>query len=112
MRVESFETGIPDAETKILISPRLAFSVMVTDKLLFRSSIGRYTQPPLYDHVYQYYNLIPLPYYLYRWLPLVGNPDLGPEKTMAYEIGFQGKINPNLSSTVNIFYKDVSDLGR
>jgi outer membrane receptor protein involved in Fe transport len=110
LRVERFETGIEESDAKTVISPRLAFSVMMTDRFLFRSNIGLYAQPPLYDHVYQYYNLIPLPYYLYRWLPLVGNPDLAPEKTMAYEIGFQGKIHRNLSTTINIFYKDVYDL--
>ncbi len=109
-RIDHFETGIPDSDPETIISPRCAFSVMVTERFLFRSNVGKYAQPPLYDHVYQYYNLIPLPYHLYRWLPLVGNPDLGSEKTMVYEIGLQGQVHRNLSTTVNIFYKDVSDL--
>lgn len=110
LRVERFETGIPGSEAQTVISPRFAFSVMVTDRFLFRTNVGLYAQPPLYDHVYQYYNMLPLPMYLYRWLPLVGNPDLRPEKTMVYEIGLQGRVHRNLSTTLNIFYKDVSDL--
>ncbi len=113
VRYDYFATGIEGIDPKMIISPRCGFSFMVTDKFLFRTNIGMYAQPPLYDHMYSYYNLLPfsvslLP--LYNYLPLVGNPELGPEKTMSYEIGLQGKINRNLNTTINIFYKDVSDL--
>ncbi len=94
----------------LVISPRLGFSFMVTDKFLFRANIGRYVQPPLYDYMYGYYNLLPFPSYLYKYTPLVGNPNLGPERTTSYEIGLQGEIRKNLSVTVNAFFKDVTDL--
>ena len=47
---------------------------------------------------------------MYKYLPQVGNPDLKPEKTMSYEIGLQGALSTSMSTTVNAFYKDVTDL--
>jgi outer membrane receptor protein involved in Fe transport len=109
-RYDRFAMDIEGVPAKAVLSPRCGVSFMVTEKFLFRSNIGLYAQPPLYDHVYSYYNLLPIPDYVDRYLPLVGNPNLGPEKTMSYEIGLQGVLNRHLGTTVNIFYKDVSDL--
>jgi outer membrane receptor protein involved in Fe transport len=111
-RYDYFSAGIKDIKPKINISPRAGFSFMVTEKFLFRTNVGRYTQPPLYSYVYDYYNLLPFPSYIVgmKSLPVVGNPDLRPEQTISYEIGLQGKIRKKLSATFNAFYKDVSNL--
>ena len=109
-RVERYVMNMDDVEARTLISPRLGVSFMVTDRLFFRTNVGVYVQPPLYDYVYRYHNILPIPDYLDRYLPLIGNPTLGPEKTVSYEIGLQGILNDNLGTTVNLFYKDVSDL--
>ncbi|MGD9379201.1 MAG: TonB-dependent receptor [candidate division WOR-3 bacterium] len=109
-RYDRFAMDIEGSPAQSVFSPRCGVSFMVTEKFLFRSNIGLYAQPPLYDHVYSYYDLLPIPDYVDRYLPLIGNPHLGPEKTMSYEIGLQGIMNRNLGATVNIFYKDVSNL--
>ncbi len=107
-RYDYFSSDIEDLQPKIVVSPRLGFSFMVTEKWLFRANIGWYAQPPLYDYMYSYYNLLPLPSYLSP--PPVGNPNLEPEKTLSYEIGMQGEIKKNLSATFNAFYKDITNL--
>ncbi len=109
-RFDHFMTGIDGVEPKSVISPRCGASFKVTEKFLFRTNFGLYAQPPLYDQMYSYHNILPLPSHLEEYLPLVGNPHLGPEKTMSYEIGLQGIIRENVSTIINIFYKDVSDL--
>ncbi|NOR18408.1 TonB-dependent receptor [candidate division WOR-3 bacterium] len=111
-RYDYFSSDIEGADPKIMISPRIGVSFMVTDKFLFRANLGRYTQPPLYDYMYGYYNVIPLPSYITAegYLPLVGNPELGPEKTTSYEIGLQGEIRNNLFVSFTTFYKDIVDL--
>jgi hypothetical protein len=109
-RYDHFSSDITGVEPKGIISPRLGFSFQVTEDLIFRANIGRYAQQPLYDYMYGYYNLLPFPSYLYKYLPNVGNPDLKPEKTMSYELGLQGVVNPNVSTTISAFYKDVTDL--
>jgi hypothetical protein len=113
-RYDYFSSDIPGVEPKTIISPRIGFSFMVSEKFLFRANIGKYSQPPLYDHMYSYYNLLPFPsymVYLFNYIRgIVGNPDLEPEQTMSYEIGLQGEILKNVSLTVNTFYKDVTGL--
>jgi outer membrane receptor protein involved in Fe transport len=109
-RYDYFSSGTESIEPKTVISPRFGFSFMVTDKFLFRTNIGRYAQPPLYDQMYSYYGLLPLPAYFANLIPLIGNPDLEPEKTTSYEIGLQGEIKKDLVATINMFYKDISDL--
>ena len=108
-RYDYFSPDIPGYDPKVIISPRIGFSFMVTDRFLFRANVGRYAQPPLYDYLYSYYQLLPYPYS--TGIPdIVGNPDIEPEKTMSYELGLQGAIRENLGATINTFYKDVSNL--
>lgn len=107
-RYDYFASGIEGIESKTIVSPRVGFSFMVTEKFLFRANVGRYAQPPLYDYMYSYYNV--LLQYPHLSPPPVGNPELEPEKTTSYEIGIQGEIRRNLFATFNTFYKDVSDL--
>lgn len=108
-RFDHFSSGISDIEPHEAISPRFGISFMVTEKFLFRANVGRFVQPPLYDQMYGNYNLLPFPSYI-EDVPLIGNPSLGPEKTISYEIGLQGEIQQNLILTINAFFKDVSDL--
>ncbi len=110
LRYDYFAVDIAGVEPKINISPRVGCSFMVTEKFLFRVNIGRYVQPPLYDYVYTFYELLPLaPHYL-PYITVVGNPALVPEKTMSYELGFQGLVKQNLTITTSLFNKEVSDL--
>jgi outer membrane receptor protein involved in Fe transport len=108
-RYDYFDYDIPDEPPKTVLSPRFGFSFMVTEQFLFRANIGRYAQPPLYDYLYSYHSLLPLPSHI-DVVPPIGNPSLDPEKTTSLEIGLQGEIAKNISATVNIFNKDVSDL--
>ena len=109
-RYDHFSSDIAGVQPKVILSPRIGFSFQVSEDFIFRANVGRYAQRPIYDHMYGYYSLLPFPSYLYKYLPNVGNPDLKPEKTMSYEIGLQGALSENVSTTVNTFYKDVTDL--
>jgi len=109
-RYDYFSSDIPDVQPKGIFSPRIGFSFQVTEDFIFRANLGRYTQRPLYDFMYGYYNILPFPSYLYKYLPQVGNPDLKPEKTTSYEIGLQGALSTQVSTTVSAFYKDITDL--
>ncbi len=110
VRYDYYDVDIGGVNPKTSISPRIGCSFLVTEKFLFRANIGRYVQPPLYDYVYSLYELLPLSPQYYNYISVIGNPELTPEKTLSYEIGFQGLIKENLTANTNIFYKDVSDL--
>ena len=43
-------------------------------------------------------------------LPIFGNPDLEPERTVAYELGLDHLIGGSLRFDITAFYKDISDL--
>jgi outer membrane receptor protein involved in Fe transport len=40
----------------------------------------------------------------------LGNPDLGPEITVQYEVGLKQALNDNLGVDLTFFYKDIRDL--
>ncbi len=109
-RYDRFDSKIPGVTPKSIISPRLGFSFLVTEKFLFRANVGRYTQPPLYDYMYRYYLHIPYPEWVWYSMGVIGNPDLCPEKTTSYEVGCQGAIRKDMNITFNAFYKDITDL--
>ena len=110
-RLDHLNMDMPSNDPGWYVSPRIGCTFLVTERMLFRFNIGRYIQPPLYDHVYGYYNLLPLPMLPKNAdKPPIGNPDLKPENTMSYEIGFQGQVNPSLNAMFNAYYKDVTDL--
>ena len=113
-RYDYFSNQLTGIKPKAVISPRIGFSFLVTEKYLFRANIGKYVQPPPYDKMYQYLNYRSFPSYVEYLFAntrdVIGNPNLSPEQTMSYEIGMQGEIRPNMNLTVNAFNKDVSDL--
>jgi hypothetical protein len=43
-------------------------------------------------------------------LPIFGNPDLNPERTVSYELGVDHLIGNSLRFDMTAFYKDISDL--
>jgi len=96
------------ATPKSGVSPRLGASFRIADWLFARANYGYYLQFPLLFELYD--NTVnPM---VYRNVPLriVGNPDLEPERTQAYEMGFQGEVTKDLLITTNLWRKDVRGL--
>ncbi|MCX6843166.1 MAG: TonB-dependent receptor [candidate division WOR-3 bacterium] len=96
------------AAPKSGVSPRLGASFRITDWLFARANYGYYLQFPLFFELYD--NTVnPM---VYRNVPLrlVGNPDLKPERTHAYEMGFQGEVTKDMLLTANLWHKDVYGL--
>lgn len=94
------------AEAKMQISPRIAISHPITERDIIRFTYGHYYQRP--DA-----------YYLFRNLSFssltakgnyVGNPDLKPEKTIAYEFAVEHLFSDNIKGVINAYYKDVTNL--
>jgi outer membrane receptor protein involved in Fe transport len=96
------------ATTKSTVSPRLGASFRITDWLFTRANYGYYIQFPLFSELYD--NTVNPMVYSNAPLRLVGNPDLEPERTHAYEIGFQGEVTKDLLLTTNLWRKDVYGL--
>jgi outer membrane receptor protein involved in Fe transport len=94
-------TNPQKATNKSQISPRLAVSHPITERDIIRFSYGHYFQRP--DA-----------YYLYRNLSFqsltktgnnVGNPNLSPEKTVAYEVGLEHLFAITSNSVLMVIIK-------
>ncbi|HXF99509.1 MAG TPA: TonB-dependent receptor, partial [Bacteroidota bacterium] len=90
---------------KARLSPRLGISHPITDNQTLFFSYGHFSK-------------FPRPQYVYSKLrrtsvrsntAAVGNPDLNPETTVAYELGVRNQLSGNDVLTVTAYYKDIFD---
>ena len=104
--VQSQVTSYVPASLKQQISPRMGLSFPLTWNMLLTMSYGHYFQFPLFDYLYSGTN----PQQLQQGVNvLVGNPDLKPERTHAWEIGLKYGINENHLISVTYFKKEFID---
>jgi outer membrane receptor protein involved in Fe transport len=101
---------LEDSKATITVSPRLGFSFPITDKAVFHAQYGVFlAQPPLQ-------NIIVSKTWEHRiakdspFSVRIANPNLKPEKTVAYEFGFRQAITDFSSISITAFYKEVKDL--
>ena len=99
------EAHYKQASPTYRFSPRLGVSFPVTDKAVMHFNYGVYYQQPRYTYLYTN-----LKGDLSSGLPLLGNPDLKPEQTSAYELGVDNMIGDNLRLDATAYYKDITDL--
>ena len=89
--------------------PRISFSFPISDDALFYAHYDILTQRPTSN----YDELNPIAYYFINVVGPSGgtvtNPNLKPEKTIDYELGFQQKINNASSLKLSMFYRDMQD---
>ena len=104
-QMESLDVGRVDTDPKEQFSPRVGIAFAVTDKSVLYASYGHFFQPVELGELYQGLNAD-----VTSGVPLLGNPDLPPEKTVAYEIGVKHAFNPDLAGEVTAYYKDVENL--
>lgn len=90
---------------KARLSPRLGISHPVSDNQTLFFSYGHFSK-------------FPRPQYVYSKLTrtsvrsntsAVGNPDLNPETTVAYELGIRNQLSGNDVLTITAYYKDIFD---
>jgi outer membrane receptor protein involved in Fe transport len=93
------------SKSKMHFSPRLGFSHPVSEKTLFHANYGYYYQVPRYPFMFTN-----LQGDLTTGYPLVGNPDMEPEKTISYEFGVTQQVAENTRLMATTYYKDISNL--
>lgn len=93
------------ADPKFEVSPRFGISHPISEKTVVHFNYGFFYQVPLYTYMFTN-----LQADLNTGYPLLGNPDMEPEKTVAYEIGLNHAISSDLTLRVTSYYKDVSNL--
>jgi outer membrane receptor protein involved in Fe transport len=87
------------------LSPRLGISHPVSDNQTLFFSYGHFSK-------------LPRPTYVYSKLTessarssaqIIGNPNLNPETTVAYELGIRNQLTENDVLTITAYYKDIFD---
>jgi outer membrane receptor for ferrienterochelin and colicin len=103
---QSQVTKYVKATLKQQVSPRMGLSFPLTWNILLTMSYGHYFQFPLFDYLYSGTN----PQQLRNGVSvLVGNPDLKPERTHAWEIGMKYGIDEHHLFSITYFKKEFID---
>ncbi|HTY58360.1 MAG TPA: TonB-dependent receptor [Bacteroidota bacterium] len=89
---------------KARLSPRLGISHPISDNQSLFFSYGHFSKFPRPQFVYAKLNRTAV-----RSSLPVGNPDLNPETTVAYELGIRNQLSGNDVLTVTAYYKDIFD---
>jgi hypothetical protein len=95
-----------DYEPAINVMPRIAFSFPISDEALFFAHYDILTQRPVESNRFN-----PVDYlYMENRNVLLNNPDLKPEKTVDYALGFQQILSRTSSLKVEAFYREMRDM--
>lgn len=97
-----------EAETKL--SPRLGIGFPVTDRTVFHVNYGKFFQRPELENVYVGTKYLRRMVAVQPYFDYIGNPNLKPEETIAYEVGLSHQIGDNTAFHVTAYYKDINDL--
>ena len=89
---------------KARLSPRLGISHPISDNQTLFFSYGHFSKLPRPQFVYSKLTRTSV-----RSSLPVGNPNLNPETTVAYELGIRNQLSGNDVLTVTAFYKDIFD---
>jgi outer membrane receptor protein involved in Fe transport len=92
------------------LSPRLGVAFPVDDKTILRLNYGQFYQQPNLQDLYVSSKYLEYKVKLGGYFYGFGNPNLRPERTTAYEVGFQRQMGDNIRMDMTAYYKDVKDL--
>ncbi len=102
------DIAFKDYDPQLNLMPRLAFSFPISESAGFFAHYDILVQRPPSNVIstaldYFYFNDPS------RFSP-AGNPDLKPEKTIDYEVGFQQKISNSSALKISAYYKEMRDM--
>jgi len=92
-----------EVDPKTLLSPRIGVGFPITERTLFYGSYGHFYQNPSYLEMYG-------PKKVDEDQPLIGNPQIEPQKTVAFEAGVKQQIASDYVVDLNVFFKDITNL--
>ncbi len=107
----TYEVGLPiiknpvEPSTKYMLAPRLGISFPVTDRAKLHFTYGHYYQIPRGDDLYEN-----LSFDMRGAIRRRGNPDMDPERTIAYEVGVIQQFTDDLTVDITGFTKDIDNL--
>jgi hypothetical protein len=102
---EISSNAFTDYKPQVIVMPRIAFSFPISDEALFFAHYDVLTKRPTTGN-----RLDPFGYYFMKnRSDILNNPNLVPEKTIDYELGFQQVLSRSSSLKVAAFYRELRD---
>lgn len=101
-------TAFEDYEPQTTLMPRIAFSFPISDVANFYFHYDVVTQRPLSDNRFNITDY----YYIFNRATsnnIFDNPNLKPERTIDYALGFQQKVNETSAIKFEVYYKEFRD---
>ena len=97
---------------KTSLSPRLGVAYPIEDKAAIHFAYGHFSQFPAIGTMFTNsdYDVLANLQAGTDNFGVMGNPDVKPEQTIQYEIGYKQILNPDLGFDLTLFYKDIRDL--
>lgn len=102
---ENIDSGKVAAKPKFQFSPRLSISFAVSEKSMMYASYGHFFQPVDLQDLYEN-----LEADITVGVPLLGNPNLPPLKTIFYQVGYKYAISKDMAFELKGYYKDQENL--
>ncbi len=106
-------TSFEDYEAQFNVMPRLAFSFPISEEAGFFAHYDVLVQRPpsnTESTALNYYYFTSQQTRFSSEFDVAGNPNLKPEKTIDYEVGFQQKISNTSAIKVSAYYKELRDM--
>ena len=102
------ETSFEDYEVQWNVMPRMAFSFPISDDANFFAHYDVLVQRPASNTIATALDYF---YFVERASGrLFNNPDLKPQRTIDYEIGFQQKVSNTSAIKMSAYYKEMRDM--
>jgi outer membrane receptor protein involved in Fe transport len=104
------ESDLLDSESESRVSPRLGVAFPVADGSVLHFSYGKFFQRPDLQNLYVNYDFLEFKVKTGGYYVAFGNPNLEPEETTAYEVGWRRQVSPFAVVDLTLFYKDIKNL--
>ncbi|MFA8298547.1 MAG: carboxypeptidase-like regulatory domain-containing protein [Hyphomicrobiales bacterium] len=98
------EKGFKDYDPSIIMMPRISFSFPISDEASFFAHYDIYTQRPGSNNIFS-----PLSYLFASKTSSISNPDLRPEQTIDYALGFEQALSKRAGLKIETYYKEIRD---
>jgi outer membrane receptor protein involved in Fe transport len=101
------DASFEDYEVQVNVMPRLAFSFPISDEANFFAHYDILVQRPPSNSI-----ATALDYFYFYDRPNldINNPNLRPERTIDYEVGFQQKLSNSSALKISAYYKEMRDM--
>jgi outer membrane receptor protein involved in Fe transport len=101
------QTSFVKADKKYQVSPRFGLAFPISDKGVIHVSYGHFLQIPQFQYLY-FNSEFEISSGLRE--TIMGNTDLEPERTVAYEVGLQQQLSDDFGMELTIYSKDIRNL--